>query len=162
TATTTDALVYTQQGTYTINWTYDDGNGNSITQEQIIVVDDTTQPVPTVASLPAVTKECAVTTADIPVPTATDNCAGTITATTTDSLTYRERGSYTITWSYDDGNGNTATQQQTVIVEESPLANVVFNNYTTVYNGAVQIIEVENLPAGATVSYSITPQAEEN
>ncbi|HLP65843.1 T9SS type A sorting domain-containing protein, partial [Flavobacterium sp.] len=49
-------------------------------------------------------------------PTATDNCAGTITATTNDPLTYNTQGTYTVTWSYNDGNGNTSTQQQTVIV----------------------------------------------
>ncbi|MEG1265118.1 MAG: Ig-like domain-containing protein, partial [Myroides sp.] len=116
TATTTDALAYTQQGTYTINWTYNDGNGNTTTQQQTIVVDDVTAPVPAVASLPTITKECAVTAADIPVPTANDNCAGSITATTTDALTYTEQGTYTINWTYNDGNGNTATQQQTIVV----------------------------------------------
>src|SRR5690606_9345427 len=88
TATTPDALAYTEQGTYTINWTYNDGNGNTTAQQQTIVVDDVTVPAPTVATLPTITKECAVTATDIPVPTAVDNCTGTITATTVDALAY--------------------------------------------------------------------------
>jgi hypothetical protein len=54
----------------------------------------------------------------VSAPTATDNCAGTITGTTNDPLNYTAQGTYTITWSYDDGNGNTSTQSQTVIVED--------------------------------------------
>ncbi|MEG1375707.1 MAG: T9SS type A sorting domain-containing protein, partial [Myroides sp.] len=160
-ATTTDALAYTQQGTYTVNWTFNDGNGNVTTQQQTIVVDDVTKPAPVVASLPAITRECAVIATDIPVPTAVDNCSGTLTATTTDALVYTQQGTYTINWTYNDGNGNTFVQQQTVIVEESPLADIVLNDLTTVYDGAIHKLMVDNLPAGAAVSYNITPQAEE-
>jgi large repetitive protein len=117
TGTTTDPLSYTAQGTYTITWTYDDGNGNTSTQLQTVIVDDVTAPVPDVATLPTITGECsaAVTTA----PTATDNCVGTVTGTTNDPLSYNTQGTFTITWTYDDGNGNTSTQLQTVIVDDN-------------------------------------------
>ncbi|MEZ4931801.1 MAG: hypothetical protein R2788_06760 [Saprospiraceae bacterium] len=49
--TTTDPLTYTTQGTFTITWTYDDGNGNISTQMQTVIVDDVTAPVPDVATL---------------------------------------------------------------------------------------------------------------
>ncbi|WP_449500926.1 HYR-like domain-containing protein, partial [Aestuariivivens insulae] len=42
TGTTTDPTSYTEQGTYSITWTYDDGNGNTSTQTQTVVIDDTT------------------------------------------------------------------------------------------------------------------------
>ncbi|PYE81492.1 hypothetical protein DFQ11_10265, partial [Winogradskyella epiphytica] len=116
TGTTTDPLTYNTQGTFTINWTYDDGNGNTSTQSQTVIVDDTSAPVPDVAILPNVTGECSAT---VTAPTATDNCSGTITATTTDPLTYNTQGAYTINWTYDDGNGNTSTQPQTVIVDDT-------------------------------------------
>src|SRR5690606_42106857 len=74
-------------------------------------------PVPTVATLPTITKECAVTAADIPVPTANDNCTGTITATTPDALAYTEQGTYTINWTYNDGNGSTKTQKQIIGID---------------------------------------------
>src|SRR5204863_8362905 len=51
--------------------------------------------------------------------TALDACAGTITGTTTDALTYSTQGSHTVTWTFDDGNGNTITQTQTVVVDDT-------------------------------------------
>mgnify|MGYP001375947399 CR=1 FL=1 len=123
TGTTTDPLTYSTQDTFTITWTYDDGNGNVITQTQTVIVDDITAPVPNVASLPDVTGECSVT---VTPPTATDNCAGVITGTTTDPLTYTVQDTFIITWTYDDGNGNVSTQTQTVIVDDitAPVPNV--------------------------------------
>jgi hypothetical protein len=122
-ATTTDPVYYDTQGTYTITWTYDDGNGNTTTQNQTFVVDDVTAPVADVETLPDATGECEVT---VTAPTATDNCEGTITATTADPVYYDTQGTYTITWTYDDGNGNTTTQNQTVVVDDvtAPVADV--------------------------------------
>ncbi|HEY0978750.1 MAG TPA: HYR domain-containing protein [Flavobacteriales bacterium] len=123
TGTTTDPLSYSVQGTYTITWTYDDGNGNTSTQDQTVIVDDVTAPVADVASLPTLTGECSATAT---APTATDNCVGPVIGTTTDHLTYNVQGTYTITWTYDDGNGNTSQQTQTVVVDDftAPLADV--------------------------------------
>lgn len=45
TATTTDPLSYSLPGNYTINWNYDDGNGNIATQTQQVEI--TQQPLPT-------------------------------------------------------------------------------------------------------------------
>jgi hypothetical protein len=116
TGTTDDPLTYTEQGTYTITWTYDDGNGNVETQTQTVIVKDISKPVPDVKTLPTITGECSATVSEAPI--ATDNCAGTIIGTTNDPLSYTEQGTYTITWTYDDGNGNIETQTQTVIVKD--------------------------------------------
>lgn len=113
---TTDPLVYSAQGIYSIIWIYDDGNGNIATQTQDVVVDDITDPLPDVALLPDLTDECAVIVSTIPG--ATDNCAGNMVATTSDPLAYSSQGTYIITWTYDDGNGNTATQTQNVIIND--------------------------------------------
>jgi hypothetical protein len=110
-----DPWTYTEQGSYIITWTYDDGNGNSVTQEQEVIVDDITAPVPDVADLPVISAECS---ASLSAPTATDNCEGAITGTTTDPTSYEEEGTYTVTWSYDDGNGNISTQDQTVVIDD--------------------------------------------
>ena len=147
----------TAQGTTVITWTYEDVNGNTTTQTQNVVIDDTAAPVPTIANLPVITMQCQVLTTDIPVPTATDNCAGALVATTTDPLLYTALGTYTITWSYDDGNNNITTQTQTVVVTESAINAVTFTNQTVVYNTAAQAITADNLPTGATVAYSISP-----
>ncbi|MDW9378908.1 T9SS type B sorting domain-containing protein [Chryseobacterium sp. JV558] len=84
-----------------------------------VVVGDNIAPVPNVVNLADITGDCH-TTITIP-PTATDNCAGTVTATTTDPLSYSIPGNYIIHWTYNDGNGNTATQNQNVIVTSPPL-----------------------------------------
>ncbi len=123
TGTTSDPLTYSTQGTHTITWSFDDGNGNIETQTQTVIIDDVTKPVPDVVSLPTISVECS---ASLQAPTATDNCEGTITGTTSDPLTYSAQGTHTITWSFDDGNGNIETQTQTVIIDDAtaPVPNV--------------------------------------
>jgi hypothetical protein len=111
--TTTSPLTFNIQGEYLVTWTYDDSNGNTSTQTQIVVVADTIAPLGNVSSLPTITSECSAT---LTPPTATDNCAGTITATTTASLTYNTQGNYLVSWTYDDGNGNISTQTQIVVI----------------------------------------------
>ncbi|MEJ0105660.1 MAG: hypothetical protein WDO19_25230 [Bacteroidota bacterium] len=53
------------------------------------------------------------------MPTATDDCAGTISATTSSPLSYTTAGTYTIVWVYSDGHGNTTTQTQDVIISDT-------------------------------------------
>jgi len=85
----------------------------------VVAVGDTVAPVLDVANLPTITGTC--NTLTIPTPTATDACMGVITATTTSPLVYTLEGTYTIVWNYDDGNGNSASQNQTVIISVQPL-----------------------------------------
>ena len=103
TGTTTTTFPITAQGTTVVTWTYDDGNGNTITQTQNVIIDDVTAPVADVATLADVTAECEV--ASITAPTATDNCGGTITATTDAIFPITAQGTTVVTWTYDDGNG---------------------------------------------------------
>lgn len=42
--TTSDPLVYSEQGNYLVTWTFDDGHGNAITQTQPVSVQDVTPP----------------------------------------------------------------------------------------------------------------------
>ncbi len=121
TGTTSDPLTYTTQGTHTVHWTFNDGNGNTTTANQTVVIADLTAPVPNMASLPDLTGECYVLA---PIsPTANDNCGGTITGTTT---TIFPTGTGTITWTFNDGNGNISTQTQQIIVDDitAPVASV--------------------------------------
>ncbi|MES2332665.1 MAG: LamG-like jellyroll fold domain-containing protein [Bacteroidota bacterium] len=52
----------------------------------------------------------------VDAPTAMDNCGATITATTADPLSYNSPGTYIIHWVFTDVNGNSSTQEQTVII----------------------------------------------
>ena len=116
-ATTINPLTYNRQGLYQILWNYDDGNGNRSSQLQSVIIDDITAPVPSVTTLPELRSDCALTVTTIP--TANDNCSGIVTATTTDSLTFTAQGNDTITWTYEDDQGNKSTQQQVVIIKDS-------------------------------------------
>lgn len=84
-----------------------------------VIVGDIEPPIPTLTTLPTITGDChtQITT----IPTATDTCTGAISATTTSPLSYGLSGTYTVIWNYDDGNGNSVTQNQTVIISSQPL-----------------------------------------
>ncbi|MDG1333236.1 MAG: gliding motility-associated C-terminal domain-containing protein [Crocinitomicaceae bacterium] len=116
TGTTTDPLIYTAEGTYTISWTFTDIAGNSIVAAQNVIVDDFTDPVPDLALLPVVNAECEVSS--ITPPVAIDNCSAVITAVTSTIFPITTPGSTTVVWSYDDGNGNVITQNQTVNIQD--------------------------------------------
>ncbi|WP_338812918.1 BspA family leucine-rich repeat surface protein [Bernardetia sp. Wsw4-3y2] len=118
TVTNDAALPISGEGTnVVVTWTYDDGNGNTSTQTQNVIIDDVTAPVPDLTSLPDVTAECQVTS--LVAPTATDNCATTVTVTNDAALPISGEGTnVVVTWTYDDGNGNTSTQTQNVIIDD--------------------------------------------
>ncbi len=75
---------------------------------------DVTPPV--APALPNILAECSVT--ELTAPTATDNCAGTVTGTTNASLPITAQGTTVITWTFNDGNGNTSTATQNVIIDD--------------------------------------------
>jgi hypothetical protein len=107
--------------TTSVVWTYVDGSGNTSTQNQLVVVGDSDAPVPNIQTLSAVNSTCPISS--LTPPTANDNCAGTVTATT--SATFPINTSTSVTWTYSDGNGNTTTQQQNVIISDvtAPVPN---------------------------------------
>ncbi|MDV7696218.1 T9SS type B sorting domain-containing protein [Chryseobacterium soli] len=104
-------------GTYTCQVTSTGGCDGSFTIN--VVVGDTAAPVPNTVNLPDITGDCHTVISTLP--TATDHCAGPITATTTDPLSYSLPGTYIIHWTYNDGNGNISTQNQNVIVTSPAL-----------------------------------------
>ena len=96
---------------------------------------DVTKPVQ--PTIPNATGECSATAT---APTTTDNCAGTITGTTSDALTYTSQGEYTINWTFNDGNGNTETATQKVVVKDVTKPTAVCKPVTiTLVNGAASI-----------------------
>ncbi len=124
----------TAQGTTVITWTYDVGGANITTQTQNVIIEDTTAPVPNQSSLPDVSTECQLT--NLIAPTATDNCGGTISGTHSAILPITTIGTTIITWTYDDGNGNSITQTQNVVITE--------------IDNSVNLIDALTLSANAT------------
>ena len=154
-ATTNSPLSFTQSGTYNIVWTYNDGNGNTSTQTQQVVVvrNDVTPPV--LNNLPSnVIINCSTIPA-VPVVTATDDVDGTISVTFTETSTRSAdiynvaHYNYTITrtWSATDGSNNTTTVSRTITVtdNQAPVFGTISNiNVPTALNAT-----------GANVTYSV-------
>ena len=102
----------------TITWTYTDVEGNTAIQTQKVTIRDTMKPVPNPDNdLTTLTAACSLAIGDITIPTAMDNCDGPIMATTTITLPITK--SVTITWTYRDAAGNTATQIQEVTIRDN-------------------------------------------
>ncbi|MGB1270282.1 MAG: gliding motility-associated C-terminal domain-containing protein, partial [Flavobacteriaceae bacterium] len=109
-------------------WTATDANGNTSNCIQTITVVDTTAPVADVAVLADVTAECSV--ASLVAPTATDNCAGMVTVTNNAVLPITMQGTTIVTWTYEDGNGNTSMQTQNVVITDITFPIVITQNIT--------------------------------
>ncbi|CAM4081839.1 MULTISPECIES: T9SS type B sorting domain-containing protein [Flavobacterium] len=103
-------------GQYSCTITGTGGCDDTVTID--IIVGDSEAPIPTITNLPTISGDCNTT---IAIPTANDNCTGIINATTTDPINYTTAGNYTITWLYNDGNGNTSNQTQNVVIIAVPL-----------------------------------------
>ena len=144
---TPSQTIFDTQGTYSVTWTYEDLAGNTYLQTQTIIIEDLTSPE--TLPLDDITGVCSASVTY--TPTATDNCTGVITGTTTDPLTYTEQGTYSITWTYDDGNGNIVTQTQNVIVLDDILPTVITQDIEVNLNGQASVtITPEQIDNGST------------
>jgi hypothetical protein len=107
------------------DWTFRSNSNTYGTKKLYILVNNTS------SALPDVTDVCSVTP---PTPTATDNCAGVVNGVPDVSFPITAQGTTVVTWTYDDGNGNTSTQTQNVILSDvtAPVitcpANISVNN----------------------------------
>lgn len=114
TATTSTVFPITSEGTTVVSWTFDDGNGNAVSVNQNVVIEDLTSPVPDDFDLPVISDYCAINS--LTQPSATDNCNATVLVTNDAILPITSSGTTIVTWTYDDQHGNTSTQTQTVII----------------------------------------------
>jgi len=151
TVTNNAILPITTQGTTVVTWTYNDGNGNTSTQTQNVVIDDVTAPTPDAATLADVTAECEVTA--LTAPTATDNCSATVTVTNNAVLPITTQGTTVVTWTYNDGNGNSSTQTQNVVIDDVTAPVITCQSDVVVTNDAGV--------CGAVVAFT-TPTATDN
>ncbi|RPA69155.1 HYR domain-containing protein [Cyclobacteriaceae bacterium YHN15] len=105
-------------GTTTVTYRATDAEGNiadcsftvSVTKEE-----DLEAPVPDIETLSPIQVQCGLNFEDLIIPTATDNVAGTVSGTTDESIfPITVPGTYQISWSYKDGEGNETIQFQTI------------------------------------------------
>lgn len=113
-------------GNTIITWTANDGNGNQSVCTQNVLVSDNTVPAFSVCPIPAVTANvssgCSALV-NVSLPTATDNCGGTvqISGMRSDNQALNvpyPKGTTTITWTAIDAVGNQATCTQAIIVND--------------------------------------------
>jgi hypothetical protein len=128
-------------GTTTVSFEAVDGAGNVATHSFDVVITESVNPVPDVSTLPEITNTCPISV--LTAPTATDNCAGTITGTSDASLPISALGTTIVTWTFDDGNGNVVTQTQNVVISSI--------NATVSANGAT--ITANNTNPGVTYQW---------
>lgn len=120
TGATHDPLTYQAQGTYTVHWIYDDGNGNITTQNQTVVVADQ---VP-----PSITTQTIIVNTDpgmggafvnIGTPVTSDNCGVDSLFSTAPEDGYFPVGVSVVIWTVKDVNGNYNTGMQVVAVMDN-------------------------------------------
>ncbi len=133
------------EGNVTYTYTFTDCEGNSHNWVYTYTIDDTILPI--IPVLNDITGECTVT---VVAPTATDNCAGTITATTSDPLTYTSDGTFTIHWNFNDGNGNNTIVNQNIIIHCKGIvlpceSIVVHNAFSPNGDGINDTFVIENI-----------------
>ena len=107
-----------QLGQNQVVFEVNDGNDGIVQKQLIIAVleADGDAPTPDVETLANITEEC---NASLTAPTATDDCQGTVMATTTDETVFNEQGTYQVTWVYTDNAGNEVEQIQNVTIQDT-------------------------------------------
>jgi HYR domain len=115
---TSTTFPITTLGTTVITWTFNDGNGNSVTANQNAIVTDLTPPTITApAAVSAFTNSgCTATGVALGTATSADNC--TVVSTVNNAPTIFPLGATTVTWTVTDGAGLKATAIQTVTVTD--------------------------------------------
>ena len=107
-------------GTYALTYTVHDGNGNTNSTTRTVHVVDTTLPVLTLAGASMLTNECHTAFVD-PGATASDSCAGDVTSSiiVRGTVDTNVPGTYTLTYTVSDGNGNTNSATRTVRIVDT-------------------------------------------
>jgi hypothetical protein len=116
-------------GTYTLTYSASDAAGNaapSVTRTVTVV--DTIPPTLTLNGAASMTVECHTGFSD-PGATASDSCAGDLTGSIaeTGSVNPDAVGTYTLTYSVNDGNGHTTTATRTVNVVDTTPPTITLN-----------------------------------
>ncbi|MCG8403966.1 MAG: HYR domain-containing protein [Phycisphaerales bacterium] len=111
--------------TTVVTWTVTDTNGNTETCEQLVTVNDDEDPTitcPTNVTVSTDAGECTASGVDLGAPATGDNCG--VDGLINDAPAVFPLGTTTVTWTVNDEDGNTATCQQTVTVNDSENPNI--------------------------------------
>jgi hypothetical protein len=143
-------------GSYTVTYTVSDGAGHTAQATRTVNVADTTAPTLTLLGANPLTVECHTAFTD-PGATASDSCAGDLTAqiVKTGSVNANAVGSYTLTYTVSDGAGHTVSATRTVNVVDTTAPTITLNSQTPSLwpaNHKYQTFQVTNFVTGASDS----------
>ena len=140
-------------GTYTITYSATDAEGNTGTATRTVTVVDTTAPIITVLGDNPATVEMGSTYTD-----AGATADGGETVTPSGTVETSTVGTYTITYSATDAEGNTGTATRTVTVVDTtaPIITVLGDNPATVEMGSTYTDAGATADGGETVTPSGT------
>ena len=115
-------------GPVTVSVTVSNAYG-TVVSNSVVTVLDTTPPVITLNGANPMTVECHGSFSD-PGATANDSCAGSVGVRVSGSVDANSAGTYYLTYTADDGNGNTNTAARTVNVVDTtaPIITYSFTN----------------------------------
>jgi len=134
-------------GSHTITLTVVDTGGGSDSDDVLINIVDTTDPVITVTGANPLTVECHTSFSD-PGATATDGCAGSVPVSPSGTVDVNVPGSYTITYSATDGtNSATATRTVNVVDTTAPVITCPANVVAVLPPNSMATSMVVNYPA---------------
>ena len=120
-------------GVYTITYTTADPSGNTATNTRTVYVVDKTPPVITLNGANPLTNECHASFTD-PGATANDTCAGSVGVNSSSTVNPNSVGTYTITYTATDPNGNSATNTRTVVVVDTTAPVITLNGANPLTN----------------------------
>lgn len=162
---TTSTFPITEQGTSIITWTYNDGNGNIVTQTQNVIIEDITYPViqckeSQTINLNAGEELYSVVGNEID-PTISDNCElGNLSNDFNNSASLEGAqlpiGTTAILWTLTDNAGNSSNCSIDVTVNESTtgferLEESGISIFPNPTNGIVKIKLLNNVPSNLKV-----------
>ncbi len=146
-------MAYSSQGTFTITWTYDDGNGNTSTQVQTVIVDDVTAPTIVCPTDITVNSDAGVCGAIVSytAPTGSDNCSGSTTTQTggLGSGSSFSVGITTETYTVTDIGSNSASCSFLVTVEDNEAPTAICQDITVQLVGGTVTINPGDVDNGS-------------
>jgi hypothetical protein len=156
-----------------VNWSFTDNSGNTFTQpQQIIILPDSSGPVPLVADLPEIVDYCDVQQPEAPV--ATDACDGAINGVPNITFPIVDENVNEIIWTYEDSSGNSISQTQKVTLTKPVgcvAGNVTLNDFQFLVtdevcynenNGSITILASKPAPYNITLEKTVGLQSRHN
>lgn len=154
--TTSGSVDVNTPGTYTITYSATDGSHPSTATRTVTVV-DTTPPTVTLNGASSVTVECHTSFTD-PGATATDSCAGSLPVTVSGSVDVNTPGTYTLSYSANDGTNTTTKTRTVTVVDTTPPVITLKTTAITLWppNHQYHTINVSDLVQSVTDSCDVS------